>query len=226
MTNVSDSEYNPEDTGPVGGRRRELPAVPPARPRPNPSQPTYHPTTELDLSRGFPPVSNETTEIDLSGGWPQHLKVPPPPPVPQATGGRVLGVDVGTVRVGLALSDPTGTLASPLETLRRAKNHSDLDRLAALVAEHEVTEVVVGEPVHLSGASGASAADAGNYAQELADRIPDVPVILIDERLSTVTAASHLREGGIDSRKQREVIVQAAAVVILQQFLDSRRPRS
>jgi putative Holliday junction resolvase len=221
---VSGTEYNPEDTGPVGGQRRELPAVPPARPRPQGTpQPTYHPTTELDLGRGFPPVSNETTEIDLSGGWPQHLKVPP---LPAAKGGRVLGVDVGTVRVGLALSDPTGTLASPLETVKRAKNHADLDRLAALVVEHEVTEVVVGEPVHLSGASGASAQDAANYAQELADRIPDVPVILIDERLSTVTAASHLREGGIDSRKQRAVIDQAAAVVILQQFLDSRRPRS
>ena len=72
----------------------------------------------------------------------------------------------------------------------------------------------------------ASAADAADYAQELADRIPDVPVILIDERLSTVTAATHLREGGIDSRKQRPVIDQAAAVVILQQFLDSRRPRT
>ena len=227
MTNVSDSDYNPEDTGPVGGRRRELPAVPPARPRATPgAQPTYHPTTELDLSRGFPPVSNETTEIDLRGGFPQHLKLPPPPGVPATRGGRVLGIDVGTVRVGVALSDPTGTLASPLETLKRAKNHADLDRLAALVAEHEVTEVVVGEPVHLSGASGASAEDAGNYAQELADRIPDVPVILIDERLSTVTAASHLREGGIDSRKQRAVIDQAAAVVILQQFLDSRRPRT
>jgi putative Holliday junction resolvase len=226
VTNVSDSEHNPEDTGPVGGRRRELPAVPPARPRPPSPQPTYHPTTELDLGRGFPPVSNETSEIDLSGGWPEHLKVPPRPPAPGQRSGRVLGVDVGTVRVGLALSDPTGTLASPLETLRRAKNGADLDRLAALVVEHEVTEVVVGEPVHLSGASGASAQDAGNYAQELADRIPDVPVILIDERLSTVTAASHLREGGIDSRKQREVIDQAAAVVILQQFLDSRRPRS
>jgi putative Holliday junction resolvase len=95
-----------------------------------------------------------------------------------------------------------------------------------LVVEHEVAEVVVGEPVHLSGASGASATDAANYAQELADRIPDVPVNLIDERLSTVTAASHLREGGIDSRKQRQVIDQAAAVVILQQFLDSRRAGS
>jgi putative Holliday junction resolvase len=227
VTNVSENEYDPEHTGPVGGRRRELPAVPPARPRSAPApQPTYHPTTELDLGRGFPPVSNETSEIDLSGGWPEHLKVPPRPPAAGRRAGRVLGVDVGTVRVGLALSDPTGTLASPLETLRRAKSGSDLDRLAALVVEHEVTEVVVGEPVHLSGASGASAQDAGAYAQELADRIPDVPVILIDERLSTVTAASHLREGGIDSRKQRGVIDQAAAVVILQQFLDSRRPRS
>ena len=223
------NEYNPEDTGPVGGRRRELPAVPPARPRATPPespQPTYHPTTELDLSRGFPPpvVSNETSEIDLSAGWPEHLKVPPrrassrPP-------GRVLGVDVGTVRVGVALSDPTGIIASPLETLRRAKDGADLDRLAALVVEHEVAEVVVGEPRHLSGASGASAQDARAYSEALAERIADVPVYLIDERLSTVTAASHLREGGIDSRKQRPVIDQAAAVVILQQFLDSRQAR-
>ena len=222
------NEYNPEDTGPVGGRRRELPAVPPARPRATPPtgpQPTYHPTTELDLSRGFPPpVSHETSEIDLSGGWPEHLKVPPRRSSRRA--GRVLGVDVGTVRVGVALSDPTGTIASPLETLHRDRDGADLDRLAALVVEHEVAEVVVGEPMHLSGASGASAADAANYAQELADRIPDVPVNLIDERLSTVTAASQLREGGIDSRKQRPVIDQAAAVVILQQFLDSRQARS
>jgi putative holliday junction resolvase len=220
-------EYNPEDTGPVGGRRRDLPAVPPARPRATPSsQPTYHPTTELDLSRGFPPpVSHETSEIDLSGGWPEHLKVPPRRPSSRRAG-RVLGVDVGTVRVGVALSDPTGVIASPLETLRRAKDGSDLDRLAGLVVEHEVAEVVVGDPRHLSGASGASAQDARAYAEALAGRIPDVPVQLIDERLSTVTAAGHLREGGIDSRKQRSVIDQAAAVVILQQYLDSRQTRS
>ena len=137
-----------------------------------------------------------------------------------------MGVDVGTVRVGVALSDATGTLAGPLETLRRAKDGSDLDRLADLAVEHEVTEVVVGEPRHLSGASGASARDADAYARALADRLPSVPVHMIDERLSTVTAASHLLEGGIDSRKQRAVIDQAAAVVILQQFLDSRRPRT
>jgi putative Holliday junction resolvase len=222
VSTVSESEHRSDDTGPVGGRRRELPAVPPARPRS--SEPTYHPTSEIDLSRGFPPVSNETSEIDLSKGWPQHLKVPPPPP--RKVAGRVLGVDVVTVRVGLALSDPSGTLASPLETVKRAKDGRDLDRLVALVVEHEVTEVVVGEPRHLSGASGASAEDAGAYAQALADRIADVPVHLIDERLSTVTAASHLRDGGIDSRKRRSVIDQAAAVVILQQFLDSKRARS
>jgi putative Holliday junction resolvase len=219
------NEYNPEDTGPVGGRRRDLPAVPPARPR-TPPQPAYHPTTELDLSRGFPPpVQHETSEIDLSGGWPEHLKVPPRRPTSRRAG-RVLGVDVGTVRVGVALSDPGGVIASPLETLRRAKDGSDLDRLAALVVEHEVAEVGVGDPRHLSGASGASAQDARAYSEALAGRITDVPVHLIDERLSTVTAAGHLREGGIDSRKQRQVIDQAAAVVILQQYLDSRSTRS
>ena len=218
---MTGSEYDPDNTGPVGERRRSLPEVPPARPR-APRQSEHQPTTEIDLTRGFPPVSNETAEIDLSKGWP----VPPPPqPAPKRPGGRVLGIDVGTVRVGVALSDPTGTLASPLETLKRAKDRSDLDRLAALVVEHEVTEVVVGEPRHLSGASGASARDADAYAQDLAGRTGDVPVYLVDERLSTVTATSHLREGGRNSREQRSVIDQAAAVVILQHFLDSRRAR-
>ncbi|KQS59592.1 Holliday junction resolvase [Geodermatophilus sp. Leaf369] len=137
--------------------------------------------------------------------------------------GRRLGIDVGTVRVGVAMSDATGFLASPLQTLHRAKNEADLDRIAALVVEHEVVEVVVGDPRHLSGASGASAADAGAYAGSLAARIGDVPVRLVDERLSTVTAASHLRAGGIDARRQRSVIDQAAAVVILQSHLDRAR---
>jgi putative Holliday junction resolvase len=212
------TEYNPEDTGPVGERRRDLPKVPPARPRTSPGQPAYHPTSEIDLSRGFPPVSNETAEIDLSKGLPAGLQVPPR----RRRGGRVMGVDVGTVRVGVALSDATGTLASPLETVKRAKDESDLDRLAALVVEHEVTEVVVGEPRHLSGASGASAEDADAYSRALAGRIGDVPVHRVDERLSTVTAAQSLREAGRDSRAQRSVIDQAAAVVILQQFLDTR----
>ncbi|QXG75870.1 Holliday junction resolvase RuvX [Modestobacter sp. L9-4] len=137
--------------------------------------------------------------------------------------GRRLGVDVGTVRVGVAVSDATGMLASPLVTLRRAKDQSDLDRLAELVVTEEVVEVVVGLPKHLSGASGASARDASAYAEDLASRIGNVPVHLVDERLSTVTAASHLRAGGIRARDQRSVIDQAAAVVILQSHLDGRR---
>jgi putative holliday junction resolvase len=142
---------------------------------------------------------------------------------PEFLRGRRLGVDVGTVRVGVALSDPTGLLASPLETVRRSKDKRDLDHLAALVVTHEVVEVVVGLPRHLSGASGSSAEDATTYARELAKRIGDVPVHLVDERLSTVTAASHLRAGGIDARRQRAVIDQAAAVVILQTHLDTVR---
>ena len=210
------SDQRPEDSGQAGEggptRRPGMPPVPPARPRPPASgRPAHHPTTE----------------IDLSGGWPQHLRVPPPPPAaPRRAGGRVMGVDVGTVRVGLALSDPTGTLASPLETLRRAKDGSDLDRLAALAVEHEVTEVVVGEPRHLSGASGASARDADAYARALADRLPSVPVHMIDERLSTVSASSALRASGLDSRRQRPVIDQAAAVLLLHAYLHSQPLRS
>jgi putative holliday junction resolvase len=218
------SEQGPQ-TGPLNLPGRGKPAVPPARPRQE--RPAYHPTTEIDLSKGFPPVSNETAELDLSGGFPEHLRVPPPPAPTRRTGGRVLGIDVGTVRVGVAMSDATGTLASPLETLQRARDESDLDRLAALVVEHEVTEVVVGEPRHLSGASGASAQDADTYARALAGRIgADVPVHMIDERLSTVSAASSLRASGVDSRRQRPVIDQAAAVVILQSYLDARQSRA
>ena len=217
------TDHNPE-TGPLNLPGRGRPAVPPARPRPE--RPVAHPTTEIDLSRGFPPVSNETAELDLSSGFPEHLRVPPPP-ARRRSGGRVLWIDVGTERVGVAMSDATGTLASPVETLQRAKDGSDLDRLAALVVEHEVTEVVVGEPRHLSGASGASAQDADAYARALVGRISaDVPVHMIDERLSTVSAASSLRASGVDSRRQRPVIDQAAAVVILQSYLDARASRA
>ncbi|MGY1701158.1 Holliday junction resolvase RuvX [Geodermatophilus sp. SYSU D00766] len=217
-------EQRPDETGDVGERRVQgRPAVPPSRPRQapprqQPPQPVHHRTEQIDLRAGFPPVRNETTEIDLSQG------LPLPPRRPRQ--GRRLGIDVGTVRVGVALSDPTGTLASPLETVERRRDGGDLDRIAALVAEHEVTEVIVGEPRHLSGASGASAREARAYSRSLAGRIGSVPVHLVDERLSTVTAASSLRANGLDSRAQRPVIDQAAAVVILQAYLDSQRERS
>jgi putative Holliday junction resolvase len=221
---MPEQRWDPEETGPVGERRVQRPAVPPARPKPpTQEQPVHHATTEIDLrGAGFPPVRNETTEIDLSRGLPAGLPLPPR----RSRQGRRLGLDVGTVRVGVALSDPTGILASPLETVQRARDESDLDHIAALVVEHEVTEVIVGEPRHLSGASGASAREARAYSRALAGRIGDVPVHLVDERLSTVTAVGSLRASGLDSRQQRPVIDQAAAVVILQTYLDAQRGRS
>ncbi|SNS49546.1 putative holliday junction resolvase [Geodermatophilus pulveris] len=220
-------DQHPDQTGPAGERPMQgRPAVPPARPqrRPQPArEPVHHATEQIDLRGALPPpVRHETAAIDLSGGLAGGLPIPPR----RSRAGRRLGIDVGSVRVGVALSDPTGALASPLETVQRARDESDLDRIAALVAEHEVTEVIVGEPRHLSGASGASAKEARAYSRALAGRIGPVPVHLVDERLSTVSAASSLRANGLDSRQQRGVIDQAAAVVILQAYLDAQRERT
>jgi putative Holliday junction resolvase len=130
----------------------------------------------------------------------------------------VIGVDVGSVRVGVAASDRDGILASPVATLERA---SALDSLVALVAEREAVEVVVGHPRHLSGATGASARDAEAFAAELGERC-GVPVRLVDERLTTVSASRTLRDRGVKAKEQRAVIDQAAAVAILQSALDAR----
>ncbi|MDQ3760950.1 MAG: Holliday junction resolvase RuvX [Actinomycetota bacterium] len=139
--------------------------------------------------------------------------------------GRRLGVDVGEVRVGVALSDPSGVLATPLVTLSRDRSGgTDLDALAELVVEHEVVEVVVGLPRTLAGRHGPAAQAAADYARSLAGRLGDgVPVRLIDERLTTVSAARMLAERGVSSRKQRAVVDQAAAVEILQGWLEARR---
>jgi len=138
--------------------------------------------------------------------------------------GRRLGVDVGSVRVGVAVSDPRGFLATPLATLRRdERDGSDLRQLAELVIEYEVVEVVVGLPRTLAGREGPAAEAARRYADLLAGQIP-VPVLLADERLSTVVATRALRERGVRGRKQRAVVDQAAAVEILQGWLDAHRP--
>lgn len=137
--------------------------------------------------------------------------------------GRRLGVDVGSVRVGVALSDPAPILATPLVTLSRdQRSASDIDRLAELVAEHEVVEVVVGLPRTLAARQGKAAAGAVAYARRLASRVRPVPVRLADERLTTVSATRMLSDRGVRGRKQREVVDQAAAVEILQAWLDER----
>ncbi len=134
-----------------------------------------------------------------------------------------LAVDVGTVRVGVAVSDPGGVLATPLTTLRRdAAGGRDLAELADLVREREAAGVVVGLPTTLAGRETASAAMAREYAAALSELISPVPVELCDERLTTVTAERKLAERGVRGRARRAVLDQAAAVVLLQHWLDSR----
>lgn len=144
--------------------------------------------------------------------------------------GARLGVDVGSVRVGVAVCDPDGILATPLVTLARDQSHTDGDRvpsdmaaIATLVRERDIVQVIVGLPVTLAGKEGLAAASTRQYADVLAKLIDPVPVVLTDERMSTVAAARRLSERGVRGRRQRAVVDQAAAVEILQGWLDARR---
>lgn len=133
--------------------------------------------------------------------------------------GVVVAVDVGTVRVGVAASDPHRILASPVETVAAP----GLQRVAEIIAERSAVLVVVGLPTSLSGRSAsASAVMAREWASELSLLVP-VPVELVDERLTTVTAQQALRSSGKKGAKSRAVIDQAAAVALLQSVLD-RKP--
>ena len=153
-----------------------------------------------------------------------------------------LGVDVGTVRVGVAISDPDGILATPLVTLRRdlstpSKSASepedegedsypeDIAAVMRLVQVHETVEVVVGLPVTLSGQESHAATHVRAYAQVLARAVAPVPVRLTDERMSTAVATRRLSERGVRGGRRRAVVDQAAAVEILQGWLDAARRR-
>lgn len=148
-----------------------------------------------------------------------------PPGAPGIRPGARLGVDVGDVRIGVASSDDRGVLATPVETVRSGR--SALARIIDLAEEREAVEVVVGLPLSLSGAEGPAAgkarAFAGRLVDEVANRGLDVSVRLSDERLTTVSAERVLRERGRTGARQRSVVDQAAAVVILQQALDIER---
>ena len=138
-----------------------------------------------------------------------------------------LGVDVGSVRVGVAACDPAGVLATPVAVLRRdLKGGGDLSELARLVGEREVVEVVVGLPRSMSGAEGKAAQLAREYATLLAKRVAPVSVRLVDERLSTVEATRGLRTSGVNAREGRKLVDAAAATVILQHALDAERSGS
>ena len=139
------------------------------------------------------------------------------------TGVRV-AVDVGTARVGVAATDPDGVLAFPVTVLTRDRRGTrDVDELIAVVSEREAVEVLVGLPQTLRGRDSSSTLDARAYAETLAARLAPVPVRLVDERLSTVSAQRRLHEAGSDTRKSRVVIDAAAAVVLLEAALDRER---
>jgi putative Holliday junction resolvase len=132
-----------------------------------------------------------------------------------------LGIDPGDARIGVARSDPSGFLATPVETVPRGRG--DLRRIARILAEEEAIEVVVGLPRSLSGREGPAAAKVRQFAADLARAVAPVPVRLCDERLTTVSAEAMLRDRGRRGAKRREVVDQAAAVLILQHALDSER---
>jgi putative Holliday junction resolvase len=132
-----------------------------------------------------------------------------------------LGIDPGDARIGVARSDPSGFLATPVETVRRGRG--DLARIARILEEEGAIEVVVGLPRSLSGGEGPAAAKARDFASRLARRIAPVPVRLCDERLTTVSAEAMLRDRGRKGGQRRAVVDQAAAVLILQHALDTER---
>jgi putative Holliday junction resolvase len=139
--------------------------------------------------------------------------------------GRRLGIDVGAVRVGVALCDPDGLLATPLLTVPRdVEGGTDLRTIADLVTEHEVVQIVVGLPRTLAGREGPAAEAARAFVEGLAGVVA-VPIVLSDERLTTVVATQQLRASGRKGRRQRAVVDQVAAVAILQGWLDSERSR-
>ena len=154
---------------------------------------------------------------------PERDRLPDRPGADDPGRGRRLGIDVGTVRIGVSVSDPDAILATPVETVRRDRRAGHLRRLTALVRDLEVVEVVVGLPRTLADRSGSSAEDAVGVAEAIAGLISPVPVRLADERLTTVSAARSLREAGVRAKDQRGLIDQVAAVAILQGWLDQRR---
>lgn len=154
---------------------------------------------------------------------------PDTPGVDDPGNGRRIGLDVGTVRIGVACSDRDARLATPVETVQRVtgfrgRDGADIERLLQIIEEYEAVEVVVGLPRDLKGDGSASV----KHAKEIAFRIRrrcDVPVRMADERLTTVTASHALRSSGVSEKAGRRVIDQAAAVEILQSWLDGRHTK-
>jgi putative holliday junction resolvase len=138
--------------------------------------------------------------------------------------GRVIGLDLGDARIGVAISDPERRLALPMGTVHVGQPPGELKAIAAMVAAQDATLVVVGHPISMSGERGGRATRAEGFADALR-AILSVPVALHDERLSTVEAERALRDAGMAGRDRRAVVDQTAAAVILQAWLDAHGQR-
>jgi putative Holliday junction resolvase len=136
--------------------------------------------------------------------------------------GRVLALDVGGRRLGVAVSDPTRTVAQPLTTIQRGTPEADAGALGRLAAEHGATVLVVGLPLDLRGREAIAAKQVRAYAGELARLLPDVELTFMDERMSTVIADRTLLDQGMRGRERRQVVDRVAATVFLQAWLDRR----
>ncbi|MGH9580220.1 MAG: Holliday junction resolvase RuvX [Terriglobales bacterium] len=145
----------------------------------------------------------------------------PVKPAPGTTAGRILGMDVGAKRIGLAVSDPLGITAQGLPTLRRSSKRADLEHLGHVLRQFEVSELVVGYPLRMSGAAGAQAERMAEFAASLRKRF-GLPVYLWDERLTSAEAGRVLRQSEISIQRRSRAIDRLAAVLILQSFLDRR----
>ncbi|MBY4130510.1 Holliday junction resolvase RuvX [Rhodococcus fascians] len=158
---------------------------------------------------------------------PTQGRGPDRPGVDDPGRGRRIGIDVGSVRIGIASSDPDGVLATPVETVARSKikgpDAPDVVRVAEIIDEYEAVEVVIGLPRTLRGERGSAVDAAEKFGRSLHRRLGDVPIRMADERLTTVSASRALRDSGVRAKNQRSVIDQAAAVAILQGWLDERR---
>ena len=137
------------------------------------------------------------------------------------TSGRVLALDLGKRRIGLALSDELGITAQGLETLQRTNIREDLAALAKLASEHNVTLILMGNPLHMSGHEGRGTGHARDFGARL-EAATSIPVQLWDERLTTVQAQRVLRESGVSIEKRAKAVDRLAAVILLESFLDSR----
>ena len=140
----------------------------------------------------------------------------------------MLGLDPGTRRIGVAVSDDLQWLARPLEVIRRVNKGLDqaLDRIRALVEEHEVVELVVGVPYRLDGSTSASTEMALRFVAALKEALPELTLTTRDEALTSWEAEQILTERGITGRDQKALVDAYAAAVILQEVLDERRPPS